>query len=1118
MKLSEQKLRGTFMKSNFEFLKRYWPALAQIGAAAENYLYSDPNACLYKLGMFGERLILEIFAFEHIPEPKTDNTHANRIRLLKREGLIPKKIDDILFALRKTRNSAVHSGADSVDDAKTLLQMTYNLSTWFMEVYGDWGYIPADFVMPENIVLPNYESIIKEQEEKIAALSHQVEAVFTEASNKSTTERVQKAETISENMELSEAETRYLIDEQLRKYGWEADTNNIRYSKGIRPQKGKNLAIAEWPTDSKVSKNGYADYAFFIGLQLVGIVEAKKANIDIPSVIDYQCKDYAQLIKSEHNEYVIKQWGSYKVPFVFATNGRKYLKQIETKSGIWFLDLRNSSNAPKALQGWISPQGIMEQLEKDILSANAALQNTPFDLLRDPDGLNLREYQIRAIEAVETAVVEGKQTALLSMATGTGKTRTILGMIYRFIKSDRFKRVLFLVDRTALGEQAADVFREVKIEELMTLDSIYNIKGLDEKEIDRETKIHIATVQSLVKRILYSESNTMPSVTDYDLIVVDEAHRGYILDKEMSEAEMLYRNQDDYISKYRTVIEYFDAVKVALTATPALHTTEIFGKPVFNYSYREAVIDGYLVDHDAPHNIKTKLRVEGINYQKGEQLVIYDPVTGEVTNSADLEDDMKFEVDSFNREVITEPFNRTVLNEIAWDLNPDGKGKTLIYAVDDNHADLIVKILKEIYSEGGVDNDAVMKITGSVAGGNKKKISEAIKRFKNEAYPKIVVTVDLLTTGIDVPEIVNLVFMRRIKSRILFEQMLGRATRLCPDIGKTNFEIYDPVGVYESLQDVSNMKPVVTNPDTTFENLLDGLAVAKTDDEKAYLIDTIVAKLQRKRSNVSEKALVQFLYLTGGQNIDSFAKSIRNNNVKRPADISETMSVSPVSSTEISDLMDDIIKNKEAFLILDRDKVRHKRPVVIDNHPDEVVERTRGYGEGQKPEDYLEAFKEFISTNLNTITALKTVCTKPSELTRESLKGLKLELDRHDFTENQLNTAWKEMTNQDIVADIIAFIRQQALGSNLISHETRVKNAFAKLRLNHTFNKTQLDWLSRIEKVMLEETVLDKQIFEIGAFKNAGGFTTIDRRFGGKLNEIIVELNKYLYEDGGTAA
>lgn len=154
------------MKSNFDFLNRYWPALAQIGATAEGYVYSDPNACLYKLGMFGERLVLEIFAFERIPEPAVDNTHAVRIRILKREGLLPRKIDDILYALRKTRNDAVHSGTDSVDDAKTLLQMTYNLATWFMEVYGDWGYIAPEFVMPEQVITPDYDSIIKAQEEK----------------------------------------------------------------------------------------------------------------------------------------------------------------------------------------------------------------------------------------------------------------------------------------------------------------------------------------------------------------------------------------------------------------------------------------------------------------------------------------------------------------------------------------------------------------------------------------------------------------------------------------------------------------------------------------------------------------------------------------------------------------------------------------------------------------------------------------------------------------------------------------------------------------------------------------------------------------------------------------
>ena len=155
---------------------------------------------------------------------------------------------------------------------------------------------------------------------------------------------------------------------------------------------------------------------------------------------------------------------------------------------------------------------------------------------------------------------------------------------------------------------------------------------------------------------------------------------------------------------------------------------------------------------------------------------------------------------------------------------------------------------------------------------------------------------------------------------------------------------------------------------------------------------------------------------------------------------------------------------------------------------------------------------------MNAIAALRTVCTRPSELTREALKSLKLELDRHDFTEKQLNSAWNEMTNQDIVADIIAFIRQQALGSALVGHEQRVKHAFAKLRMNHEFNKTQLDWLKRIEKVLLEESVLDEQIFEVGAFKNAGGFTIIDRRFGGKLREIMTELNEYLYDDGGSVA
>ena len=228
------------------------------------------------------------------------------------------------------------------------------------------------------------------------------------------------------------------------------------------------------------------------------------------------------------------------MPFTFATNGRPYLEQYDTKSGIWFLDLRQPDNNPKALRGWMSPTGMLELLEKDISARNQELQKMSYDLLRDKDGLNLRAYQIRAIEEAEKAIINGQNSILLAMATGTGKTRTILGMIYRFLKTGRFRRILFLVDRTALGEQAADVFREVKLEDLMTLDDIYNIKGLEDKDIDRETRIQVATVQSMVKRILYNSEDTMPAVSDFDLVIIDEAHRGYILDKEMGENEILY--------------------------------------------------------------------------------------------------------------------------------------------------------------------------------------------------------------------------------------------------------------------------------------------------------------------------------------------------------------------------------------------------------------------------------------------------------------------------------------------------------------------------------------------------------------------------------------------------
>ena len=189
--------------------------------------------------------------------------------------------------------------------------------------------------------------------------------------------------------------------------------------------------------------------------------------------------------------------------------------------------------------------GIEELFKRDISTNNEELQRLPFDFLRDEDGLNLRGYQIKAVQAVEKAVLDEQKNILIAMATGTGKTRTVLGMIYRFLKSERFRRILFLVDRNSLGEQAQDVFATFKLEKLYTLDNIYQINKLGDKTLNSYTRLQISTIQSMVKRILYDE-DSIPGVTDFDLIIVDEAHRGYILDRELTDDEISFRDQSDY--------------------------------------------------------------------------------------------------------------------------------------------------------------------------------------------------------------------------------------------------------------------------------------------------------------------------------------------------------------------------------------------------------------------------------------------------------------------------------------------------------------------------------------------------------------------------------------------
>ena len=632
-----------------------------------------------------------------------------------------------------------------------------------------------------------------------------------------------------------------------------------------------------------------------------------------------------------------------------------------------------------------------------------------------------------------------------------------------------------------------DTFKDVKLRELLTLDKIYEIKAIDDNIINLETKVSISTVQGLLKRtILAEEPDLMPGA--FDLIIVDEAHRGYILDREMTEEEILYDNQDDYMSKYKQVIEYFDAVKVALTATPALHTTEIFGEPVYTYSYREAVIDGWLVDHDPPYLINTDFIENDAQFKKGETLAQYDPNTNELLNGAVLDDEMDFDVSEFNRKIVLPDHTRKVLEEVSTYLNPESGEKTLIFAVNDAHADRIVDTLREIYKPYGISNDAIMKITGKTASGNKKNILQVIKQFKNNQYPNIAVTVDLLTTGIDVPAICNLVFMRKINSRILFEQMLGRATRLCPEIGKTHFNIFDAVRVYEDLDDTSNMKSVSVSK--SMAELLEDL-FRPGEVSKQHVKDRILARLQRKSNNLTDEQKYDVSERLGGKTIREYAKELK-------------------SCTEEA-FVRRCREDKDFLLWFDNLKGK-KRGHYYSEKEDTLLETTRGYGDTEKPQDYLDSFVAYVNENKDRIEAIRIACTRPSDMTRAQLRELKLELDKENFTESSLNEAASAVSNERIVADIIAFVRRAVLKTPLVNHDDRVKMAFSKLISAHHFNKMQLDLLEKIKVYMLHESILNTETFEAPAFKMDGGFARFNKKFGGQLAEIIREINTYIYE------
>lgn len=466
--------------------------------------------------------------------------------------------------------------------------------------------------------------------------------------------------------------------------------------------------------------------------------------------------DYALLLAGEVIG-VVEAKEEEKDAYAALTQAKRYAEDISTgrnygrfgvpfvftanSEEVWFQDVRPEAPRERKLRNFHRPDGLDMFLNTEYDAAKEWLENTP---ITDSDP-NLWDNQREAIESIEEGLADNKRRMLVQMATGTGKTRMACAETYRLLKSGYANRVLFLVDRNNLGRQAESAFKNYDVGPAMKMSDVYIIDRVENGVFPENADIVVSTLQSMYSLLEDHDEIDIPQDA-FDFVISDESHRSIYGD-------------------WRVVLNHFDALQLGLTATPATHTLSYFNENwVYKYGYWEAVDDGHVVPYET-YRIQTGITMEGLYYE-GEE---YDP--------GDLEN--KITVPSTNR-TIAEEFRK----------NSGEDEKTLVFAKNDQHAIQLEKIFREVYSDK--DDRYVKKITYTT-----DQPDDWVRRFRNQKYPKIAVTVDMISTGVDVKPIENIIFVRPTRSAVLYNQMIGRGTRTCDEIGKERFTIYDCIGIVD---------------------------------------------------------------------------------------------------------------------------------------------------------------------------------------------------------------------------------------------------------------------------------------------------------------------------------
>ncbi len=914
-----------------------------------------------------------------------------------------------------------------------------------------------------------------------------------------------------------EEKARQQIDQLLEAAGWKIqDLRELNLGASL------GVAVREFPL-----KSGAADYLLFIDREAVGVIEAKPEGTTLSGVAE-QSEKYLTGIPSGLPHI------QDPLPLSYESTG------VET----FFRDTRDPDTRSRRVFAFHKPETLKEwSSQRDTLRARLNEMPSTHHLIKE----GLRDCQFEAIQNLERSFAEGRPRALIQMATGSGKTYTAVSFIYRLIKFANAKKVLFLVDRSNLGRQTKKEFQQyVTPDDGRKFTELYNVQHLTSNAIDPVSRVCITTIQRLYSMLrgetefdaeneeqsLFEFSpdgipreapyNPQIPIETFDFIVTDECHRS------------IY-------NLWRQVLEYFDASLIGLTATPSKQTLGFFKQNlVMEYSHERAVADGVNVGYEV-YRIKTDITERGSQVEAGYSIDKRDRLTRKV-RWEQLDEPLEYVADQLDRSVVAPDQIRTVIRtfkeRLFTEIFPGREEipKTLVFAKDDSHAEDIVHIMREEFGKG---NEFCKKITYKTTG---EKPEDLIASFRNSYNPRIAVTVDMISTGTDIKPLECLLFMRDVKSRVLFEQMKGRGTRTISSTdfkaitpgapAKTHFMIVDAVGVCEN--DKTDSRPLERKKSVSFDKLIMSVALGNRDEDT---ITSLAGRLARMDREIEEKDRKEIQKAADGQSL----KVIINNLLdavdpdKRQEKAREIFKTKTPTEEQIKKAGEELARS--ACAPFDSPKLRNtlieikkKNEQIIDTVSKDVV-IFAGFDEQakEKARTIVDTFEKFIEENKDEITALQIIYSKlygRRHLTYEEIKQLAEAIKKppYQLTPEVLWQAYEQLDKskvrgagaQKLLTNIISLIRFATGKSDVlepfpVTVNQRFERWIAEQEIAGVgFTQAQKEWLVMIKDHIASSLSMEMGDFELAPFYERGGAVRAYQLFGEGLDNILEELNEVL--------